>query len=400
MKTFRSFARSIQGMLSAVVLCGLLLCACHKNDEPEPPVVPEVKATYALHGVVTDINNQVISGAAVKISGTATAETSSDNTGSFSVSSLEKKGKYTVEVSKTGYTGVKKEVNVDASLVDITIQLPFEAVAVTAKATEESKLELPAEANSIAAKVELQIPVGALSEDKEIKVTEVPDDTPEEAALIVLNYQPDGTTFEKPCPLVIPSPTDDYELEDIELQWLNPKTNQWEKQPQDVVFENNTYTTTIQHFSSYKITGFSQGASTTAKETILDDSHDNLNGRAPIQVKEIPYSYKRGTKYVTTPEAAAAAVGITNQKVIAFIKSAVPASTDFTTINASYPVEVSIPEGVRMDAKGTQEFTTTEYTFKLKKGGQKYALKLSTKAAGAVSINTRLYTKEHSGSSL
>lgn len=402
MKNFSSFGRSLQFMLLAAVCGGMLFSACHKDDDEEtmPPVVPEVKATYAIHGIVTDINNEAVEGATVKISGTATSEAAADDAGSFSISSLEKKGNYTVEVSKAGYTSVSKEINLNASLVDVAIQLPFEPVVVTAKATEESKLELPAENSSIATGVELQIPAGALKEDTEVKVTEVPDDTEGDAPLIVLNYQPDGTKFEKPCPLIIPSPTDDYELEGIKLQWLNPDTKKWEDQPQEVEFKDNAYVTSIQHFSSYKITGFSQGSSSTAKETILNDSHDNLNGRGPIEVKEIPYSYKRGTMYVTTPEAAAAAAGITNKKVIDFIKSAVYASTSFTEIDAAYPVSVTIPVGVRMDAKGTQEFTTTAYTFNLKKGGKKYTIQLSTKTAGAVSINTSFYTKEHAGGTL
>lgn len=390
-------------MLLAILTCGIVFSACHKNNDPEPdipPVVPVVKDIYAIHGVVTNMKNEIIPGAAIKLTGVATGNTTTNDKGEFTFNTLESKGKYTVEVSKSGYTTTITDINLSSTLITIAIQLPNEPVKASIDSSKDSNLFLPKENNTPNIDVNLNIPAGALTDNKEISVTEVPDMTADKAAsLIILNYQPDGTTFKNPCTISFSNPIDDYELADVKLQWLNPLSNKWEDHSESVTFDGTSYITTINHFSSYKITGFSQGVSSQATENFHTSSVDNLNGKGDVKIEGVPYTYKRGVMYVTTPEAAAAAAGISNKKVIDFIKSAVYAEKSFTDVSATYAINVTIPVGVRMDIKGSQEFTTTNYTFNFKKGKDKFVVSITTKAAGIVTINTSLYTKEHTGGS-
>ena len=400
MKTFSLSAGGCRPVWLLAAVCGIIFCACHKeHDTVEPPVVPEVKASYAVHGVVTDLNNRPVEGVLIRISGETPEDVTSGSDGSFLVSSLESAGDYVVEASKSGFMPVSKKITVEHSLIDVTIRLPFEPVAETVKATEENQLVLPAAGNTLSTDVQLQIPAGALSEDREVRVTEIADDTPGDASLIVLNYQPDGTSFQTPCSLVIPSPIDDYELEGVKLQWYDPDSETWQDQPQNVVFENKAYVTSITHFSSYKVTGFARGESALSEEKCFDKRFDNFDGRGDMPVNELPYSFKQGTKYIVTPEAAAAAAGIDNPKVIDFVRSTVYAGSDFTEVPVTYPLHVTLPAGVRMDVDGVQAFTTTDYTFNFKQGGRRIALRVQTKTAGTVSVATSLYTKEHDGGS-
>lgn len=385
----------------------LIFSACHKSIEPTLPVIPKVSASYAIHGIVTDMNNKEVSDAVIKVKGTASANATTNNNGAFEIRPLTKKGVYIVEVSKPGYMTTVLSVSLNSTLQDVTIKLPNQVEKIVAKATETTSLILPATSNTINTPVKLEIVAGALSKDTEIAVTEVSDIPTTLSSnlnnnnipLIVLNYGPDGTTFAEPCSLAIADPLDDYLLEGVKLQWYNPSTKQWEDHPQKVTFENNSYITTINHFSSYKITGFSEGQSTKSTEDMLTLKYDNLNGRKDITVDNIPYTYKRGTIYVTTPEAAAASAGVSNKKVIDFIRTAVYATNTFTDVDTNYPVNVSIPAGVRMDVKGTQDFTTTSYTFSFKKNNKSVLINLITKAAGPVSVSTLLYSKEHTGGS-
>lgn len=411
MKGVNFLKRSASYAVIALGLCAFVLGACSKKDEPEPapPVVPTVKTTYAIHGVVTGlVKNDALKDATVKVSGTATAETKTDATGEFRISDLEKAGTYQVEVSKSGMTTTKTTVNLTGTLADVAIQLPNEPVKTTVKVTEDAVLSLPKEENTVAVEVRLQIPAGAVKQEKEIKVTQTVDAIPATAEnkampLIVLNYQPDGTTFEKSCPLEIANPIGDYSFEAPALEWLDPATNKWVKQKQAVDYADGAYKTTITHFSSYKISIPNiVGAVTSAKENLADiTSIDNLDGKKDVKVETVPYTYKRGTIYVTSPEDAAKKAGITEQKVINFIKSSVNSqkvvAASFATVNNTYPVNVTIPVGVRMDVKGEQTFATSTYDFKFVKAGKTVTATVVTKTAGNVSVKTSLYTKQHNG---
>lgn len=396
----------------ALLLSAFVVSGCHKtnDDVPIPPEIPKVEPTYAIHGVVTGlVNGQAVADATVKISGTAEAEARTNAQGEFSVQNLKKQGAYQIEVSKTGFLTATANATVSSALVDVSIRLPNEPVKATAKPTEESVLSLPKEENTVATEVKLQIPVGAVTEIKEIKVTQVVDAAPpaitesKAVPLIILNYQPDGTTFEVPCPLEITNPIGEYSFQDPALEWLNPQTNKWEKQPQTVDYGDGAYKTTITHFSSYKIAIPDViGEVKKANENLPEiASTDNLNGRQDVKVESVPYTYKRGVVYITKPEDAAQSAGITDPKVIAFIKSSinsqVQVNDSYADVNAQYPVNVTIPKGVRMDVKGTQIFTTTTYNFKFVKGNSLVTATVVTQNAGSVSITTSFYTKEHTG---
>lgn len=395
-------------IVMVLFVCAFLLSACHKSTEPEPPVIPTVKDSYSIRGLITDMRNGEVGNAVVKIQGMPSASTTTNAEGIFEINTIEKKGKYTIEISKEQYSTVTEVVDLTTSLVDITVKLPNEPVVLKAKATENNTLTLPEGLNTLQTSVKLDLPAGALTADVELAVTEIPNITTAPVSkaadnsvpLIVLDYKPDGLKFEKPCSLAISNPLDDYMLEGTKLQWYNPATKRWEDQPQEITINNDSYVTTITHFSAYKIVGFGDGQTTKSTEDILTLKYDNLNGRKDLTVTDIPYAYKRGTIYVTTPEAAAAAAGVTNKKVIDFLKTVVYATNTFTDVNTVYPINVSIPAGVRMDVKGVQSFTTTSYIFKFKKGNKPVTIELATKTAGSVSVSTSLYSKGHTGGSV
>lgn len=407
MKNVIFLRMNIFNMTIALFATVFIFNACHKSVEQVPPVIPKVNMSYAIHGIVTDMNNNVVSDAVIKVKGTASGNAITDNNGAFEIRPLTKKGIYIIEVTKSGYMTTVQSVNLNTTLLDITVKLPNEAKKVIAKASETTLLILPAEANTINATVKLEIPAGGLNEDKELAVAEVPNISTTVSGIngdnlpfIVLNYGPEGTTFLKSCPLVFSDPLDGYLLDGVKMQWYNPDTKRWQDEPQGITVENNSYVTSVNHFSSYKITGFCEELSFKSTEDIVTLKYDNLNGRKDIVVDNIPYTYKRGTIYVTTPEAAAAAVGVSNKKVIDFIRTAVYATSTFTDVDTYYPVNVSIPAGVCMDMKGTQDFTTVSYKFKFKKNNILIEITLITKAAGPVSVSTMLYSKEHTGGSV
>lgn len=401
MKNLNNPAKSIHIILLVVLTCGIVFSACHKKDDPViPPIIPVVKDVYAIHGIVTNMKNEIIPGAIIKLRGVISSNSTTNNKGEFTFNALDNKGKYSIEVSKSGYITVITNIDLNSTLINTVIQLPYEAVKATVEPTKDTQLILQKENSATNVGAILNIPAGSLSHNKEVSVTETPDITINKTtALVVLNYQPDGTTFHQPCALSVEHQLDEYELNGIKLQWLNPATQIWEDQPQPVTYDGTFYTTTITHFSSYKLSGFSQEKTSLSTENIHSTSVDNLNGNSEVKIDGVPYTYKRGTVFVTTPEAAAAAAGISNKKVIDFIKSAVYAEKTFIDVDVIYAINVTIPAGVRMDIKGTQAFTTINYIFSFKKGKKIVNVSLATKTAGAVSVNTVLYTKEHTGGS-
>lgn len=398
--------------LTTMVFFMCLLGACHKSNDPvSPPVIPVLKPTYTILGVVTSlVNNNVIKDATVKISGPATAETKTDANGNFDLSYLEKPGVYKLEVTKNGYYSTTTSVNLTGTLVDIAIHLPNEHVKTTAKVTDESVLLLPKEDNSIGLSAKLRTPAGAVTGDKEIKLTQVVNSVPKTEqnkalSLIVLNFQPDGTSFNKPCAVEVSNPVGDYSFENPILELLNPKTNKWEIQSQAVDYDNGIYKTSIKHFSSYKISipAFVANVSTAVEFLPAIESTDNLNGKKEIVVETVPYTFKRGTVFVVSPEEAAAKAGITDSKVIEFFKSTIntrgPVSAAFTNVTNLYPIQVTIPVGVRMDITGVQMFTTISYNYNLQKGGKTVVATVVTRTAGTVTIKPSLYAKGHTGGS-
>lgn len=398
--------------LAAVIFCVCLLGACHKkNDLVSPPVIPVLKPTYMILGVVTSlVNNNAIKDAVVKISGPATAETKTDARGNFNLGYLEKPGVYKLEVAKNGYYSTSTFVNLTGTQADIAIHLPDEHIKTTAKATEETVLLLPKEDNNIGLSAKLRTPVGAVTEDKEIKLTQVVNSVPKTEqnkplSLIVLNFQPDGTSFNKPCAVEVSNPIGDYSFENPILELLNPTTGKWEIQSQAVDYIDGIYKTSINHFSSYKISvpAFVSNVSTTVEILPAIESTDNLNGKNDILVETVPYTFKRGTVFVVSPEAAAAKAGITDSKVIEFFKSTIntrgPVSTAFENVNNLYPIQVAIPVGVRMDISGAQMFTTISYNYNLQKEGKTVVATVVTRTAGMVTIKPSLYAKGHTGGS-
>lgn len=384
--------------LIVVCICMFVCNACHKSSEPVSPDIPVVKPTYAIHGIVMDMKYVPIENVTVKIKNISGKEVKTNSDGIFEIPSHETKGNYTLEFSKAGFMTVSKEIKLTASLSVFYIRLPQEPVSVNVLPGEDTHILLPGEQVTIGSDIKLSVLSGALNRETTIGMTETIDPITENAvSLSVLHFSPDQTVFNISSPLVIYNPLDEYELENIQLEWYDPSKNKWIVQSEPVVRNGYDYQTNVNHFSTYRITGFAEMNTMEISKDMLDTKYDNLNGRVPVNVEKVPYTYERGIRYIIEPESALASAGITDQRLARFIRTVIYATDSHTNVETEYPVNVSIPSGVRMDVKGVQKFTTASYTFYFKKDGKVKAVLVKTESAGSVSITTSLYTKEHTG---
>lgn len=332
--------------------------SCHDDDdEPkqEPGEVIETPAPvveYYIMGTVTDAGKG-LSGVEVKINND---KITTDKDGKFSVTE-KNAGKYSVEVAPKGYLAQSTSVEIAANAENRSVVTV--AVALT-KQSEPKKVEVGEEGNTEDVKVEdksdsneevkepgtvepedvkedlplvtpeLEIPAGAIqtegNEDvltdgnAEVSVTTyVP--APEEVTtevkkedenremektipLAAAHFEPSGLKFKAPVTISIPNPIPGVTFaDDIKLTYLDPQDGKWKEQTDEinkVVYngETGSYTTQVEHFSSYamenKVTSKVSTENVVRSEILGQANRDNSENPKAVTGIALTYKEKSG----------------------------------------------------------------------------------------------------------
>ena len=345
-------------LLIAGLTMGVAGCS---DDDPDydnvtPPVV-EV-ASNTLTGVITSLSGEGISGAKVSLGADNSATT--DANGVYLFKDV-KAGTYQLKAEAEGklsHTGtltvadVKKAQNLvwNAALAsDVKKE-----VGVSADAPSEGKVETETLKGNEEAKVEMKVEVVAGTVDTDVKVIISPlyreEDVVTRAAgetMLVgaaLSCDKEGVSLKKAIEL-------SFEL-DTELagkvEVKQYKNGEWVKADSRV--EDSHVVVAASEFASYGLflgVEFSEKKSTEAVE-FEQSKWDNLYGSKDMSVGEAAYTYKAGTEISTEGTVSKLTALLIEELAQRFGATA-------TTLNGSYPINVTLPVGTMLEISGVQE---------------------------------------------
>lgn len=345
-------------LLIAGLTMGVAGCS---DDDPDydnvtPPVV-EV-ASNTLTGIITSLSGEGISGAKVSLGEGNSATT--DANGVYLFKDV-KAGTYQLKAEAEGklsHTGtltvadVKKAQNLvwNAALAsDVKKE-----VSVSADAPSEGKVETETLKGNEEAKVEMKVEVAAGTVDTDVKVIISPlyreEDVVTRAAgetMLVgaaLSCDKEGVSLKKAIEL-------SFEL-DTELagkvEVKQYKNGEWVKADSRV--EDSHVVVAASEFASYGLflgVEFSEKKSTEAVE-FEQSKWDNLYGSKDMSVGEAAYTYKAGTEISTEGTVSKLTALLIEELAQRFGATA-------TTLNGSYPINVTLPVGTMLEISGVQE---------------------------------------------
>lgn len=334
--------------------------ACHDDDDDPKPAEGEVVETpkpvveYYIMGTVTS-KGIGKNGVTVKV---GDKNCTTDSEGKFSVTESNV-GTYEVSVALAGYLSQKTSVTIadnaeNRSVLTVALALTEESPkkeVVLEEMDEPVKIEDSSASNEVIptktedfgqvepdkvvedmplAKVEIEIPVGAIKEEdqreegivnegkveisvttfvpapKEV-VTEVkPTEevkTVENIPLAAAQFEPTGLEFSRPVDISIPNPIPGvtFPKETMQLSYLNPDNGKWEAQAAEVTVGEANYTAPVTHFSAYAIENAVN--SKVEKEVIQKDeilgqaSRDNSENAKAVTGIVLKYTEKTGWDY-------------------------------------------------------------------------------------------------------
>ena len=345
-------------LLIAGLTMGVAGCS---DDDPDydnvtPPVV-EV-ASNTLTGIITSLSGEGISGAKVSLGEGNSATT--DANGVYLFKDV-KAGTYQLKAEAEGklsHTGtltvadVKKAQNLvwNAALAsDVKKE-----VSVSADAPSEGKVETETLKGNEEAKVEVKAEIAAGTVDTDVKVIIAPlyreEDVVTRAAgetMLVgaaLSCDKEGVSLKKAIEL-------SFEL-DTELagkvEVKQYKNGEWVKADSRV--EDSHVVVAASEFASYGLflgVEFSEKKSTEAVE-FEQSKWDNLYGSKDMSVGEAAYTYKAGTEISTEGTVSKLTALLIEELAQRFGATA-------TTLNGSYPINVTLPVGTMLEISGVQE---------------------------------------------
>ena len=345
-------------LLIAGLTMGVAGCS---DDDPDydnvtPPVV-EV-ASNTLTGVITSLSGEGISGAKVSLGEGNSATT--DANGVYLFKDV-KAGTYQLKAEAEGklsHTGtltvadVKKAQNLvwNAALAsDVKKE-----VGVSADAPSEGKVETETLKGNEEAKVEVKAEIAAGTVDTDVKVIISPlyreEDVVTRAAgetMLVgaaLSCDKEGVSLKETIEL-------SFEL-DTELagkvEVKQYKNGEWVKADSRV--EDSHVVVAASEFASYGLflgVEFSEKKSTEAVE-FEQSKWDNLYGSKDMSVGEAAYTYKVGTEISTEGTVSKLTALLIEELAQRFGATA-------TTLNGSYPINVTLPVGTMLEISGVQE---------------------------------------------
>lgn len=385
MKAKTLFLR-LRGMALATLLAALFAGACTKVDEPIPIPDPD-PATYTIKGEVYNNNTGLaISGVAVKI-GTLTGTT--DNAGKFQFANLTSAGKYTIELTKTGFMPVTVSLEFPAGRPNeahiftvSTMMVPYVpggafispstggTLFIEGGATDANLVMAP---NTVA-KDESGATIKTSFQIQAVQTNDPGVGTDNNIPFKVFNFGPDGYTFSPPLQLKVDNPMSNYRFSDIALQYF--KNNAWETQSTPVTYDPvlNVYVTSISHFSSYSLAiNFPRIESSSTAGIKVYDSLKINRGLTNATWSNWKYQKKSGWVFSEPLETTLTNLGITGvdkdqlaeviNQIGRLLSGGFTPGTSFTLSDETAVNLKNIPSMTMLFVKGEQSFLS--YSFNL-----------------------------------
>ncbi|MCK9304493.1 MAG: carboxypeptidase regulatory-like domain-containing protein [Bacteroidales bacterium] len=400
MKTFLNVV-----FASFVVISIIGVTSCKKTDEPGPTPEPQ-PATYTIKGqVLHQETNQPVAGVLVTM-GTLTQTT--NTTGNFQFTGLAQAGKYTLVFTKDDYFSSTYSIEfaqagpnhtvvytLTATLVPyvegVTPLNPVNGGSINVSGTGETVTTLTIPSGTTVTDNSGQPVTGSINitavTERDI-VVNPPTHAP---ALGVYRFEPSGLQFSNPLTLLVDNPVPGYRHNNVRLEFYNETNNTWEIQSQTVshITSGNDYSTTINHFSLYKIGYQIITTETSAEEEIeVPDSVIRNFSLVNLPVTKITYNSMSGTVLDEPIATSLSELGITGEDATALTKlieealkdvfnGALPTS-QYTVSSKDLAVNRTILPGYKLLTTGVQNMVTKTISFVL--------VKLSTSSLVTVSI--------------
>lgn len=399
----RSFLKwGALGVFSMSLMMGTTACS---DDDPDysnvtPPEVATVAST--IGGIISDRSGDVIVGANVTLEGNGVAA-KSVTTGNDGVYLFEdvKPGNYTVSVNADGKIGATNAVTVENSNVmqryiwnvslaadveeEITVSTTQETTGSinteTLKGNEVAEVAVTAvvPADAVAGteagqKVVVSVkPVYSISEAEQLSRAQA------ETMLTgtELNCNVEGATLREPVELRFAVDQTLANGADVRVF----KNGQWSAANWKVV--GNDIVVEAKDFAVYGVFVTINYTLTDAQQPVsfTQSVWDNLYGSQTMTVASASYSFKAGSEIETT------ATNMTTGLLIEKLAQTYTATS--TTVTRSYPLNVSLPVGTKLEISGSQLVTTATITG--------LGSTATLKQFGDVSISVQTSNRQHTG---
>ena len=405
----KTFFRTAIASLMIISVVGMT--SCKKTEEPEPTPEPQ-PATYTIKGqVLNQDNNQPLAGVLVTM-GTLTQTTNA--TGNFQFAGLSQAGKYTLLFSKADFFPATYSIEFASAGPNHTVvytltatMVPYVEGVTPLNPTIGGSVTVSGTTGTLV--TTLTIPSGTTVTDKNgtpvtgsINITAVaekdivvnpPIHTP---ALAVYRFEPSGLQFSKPLALLMDNPLSDYRHNNVRLEFFNETNNTWEVQSQAVshITAGNDYSTTINHFSLYKIGYTLTTTETTATEEIdvVNDTIKNFS-LVNLPVTNISYVSKAGTVLEKPIATSLSELGITGADATTLTKlieealkdifnGALPGSS-YTVSQKDLAVTRNVIPAYKLVTIGSQNLISKTILFTLVKLSTNSLVNVSIKATSA-----------------
>lgn len=405
---------TFKGMAIAVLLTSLFSTACTWVDEPVPIPDP-TPATYTINGEVYNNNTGLpIAGVAVKL-GTLTATT--DNAGKFQFANLSSAGKYTIELTKTGFMPVTVALEFpagkpnEAHIFTVScMMVPYVPGGTFVSPVTGSTIFIPGglqnstltiSPNTVA-KDETGATIKTPFQMIAVQVNNQLVGTPQYPAMKVFSFGLNGYSFTPALVLKIESGLTNYHYSNLFFQYFT--NNAWGTLPEAIVYNlaQNNYSTSISHFSMFKA-AFNEPivAGTSAQKAIkVYDSLKINRGLASANWSNWKYQKNDGYTFSQPLETTLTNLGFTGSNQTELIASIIDIVTynnnGIAPLNAfaksdATKVELrTIPSMTYLLVTGKQNFSTQTYTLKVKlnnlPGTAEKTIIFSTLHAGSVEL--------------
>lgn len=394
------------GMLSAFSVCMMLGTTSCGDDDPDysdvtPPEVSAVPST--IGGIVSEKSGDVIAGAKVILtdSNAGTKSTQTDTNGVYLFEDVQP-GTYTVTVEAEGKVSEESTVTVEESEYTQryiwNIALAADAMQqITVSNTETTTASFTTETlkgNEVAAvDVTAVVPANAVAgaeEGQEVQINIRPVYSIAAAQRLAsrataetmltgseVSCNVEGATLRKAVELrlsVGERLASGAEVRKYKNgEWT---TASWTTDGNDFVIKADEFATYGVFMSiSYTLSDTQQPL------TFAQNVWDNLYGSQPMNIASASYSFKGGTEVTTT--ASDKLTGLLVEKLAQLYAAA------SITVTRSYPLNVTLPIGTKLEISGTQTVTTATIS-----GLGKTA---TITHYGDVKINVRTSNRTHTG---
>ncbi|MFA5850236.1 MAG: carboxypeptidase regulatory-like domain-containing protein [Bacteroidales bacterium] len=391
----RIFKKIIKTTFAGLMIVALVgVSSCRKTEEPAPTPEPQ-PAKYTIKGtVINQATNAALPGVLVTM-GALTATTTA--TGSFEFANLTTAGKYTLILTKADFFSATYSIEFQTAGPNHTIVYTITATMVpfVPGVTPLNPIiggVIPVTGGDIA--TSLTIPANTTVTDKNgvpvtgnINITAVTTSdiviagVNNNPGLVVLRFEPSGLQFSKPLPLVVDNPISGYRFSQMQLEFFNALTTLWEVQTQPVTFvtATNDYSTSITHFSLYKLS-FTHAVTELAATTLPIIVTDNIirnNSLVNLAVTKI--RYKRNSGYLLEKPilTSLSDVGITGtdatelaELILEVVKNhfnGIAPVTAYTVSDAELAVVRTVLPKYKLVTIGTQKIVNKQFTISLVK---------------------------------